>query len=272
MRRDQILHLAMEQYQVFLENFNLSLVSDEAEYIHQFRVAVKKLNAIQLVLFKGMSEQMDGISDNGLWSFIQPVYKTGGKLRNLQVILDLLASFVIEPPGDFKLFLYDRLQEKRFRYDSMVVTAELMTEKQFFNGLKTLVEQSYNGNALGLETSIRSQGERACGLVRNNPAGEAWHEARRYFKESAHLIQLAESVGEQLADADGFYRYREMEQLLGKWHDFFMLNKLVAKYALRMSEGKNAFWTAFIKEKTETFLRIEEDVCLLAETFRVSET
>ncbi len=263
MRRDQIFHLAVEQYQLFLENFNLSLESDEAEYIHQFRVAVKKLNALKLILFNGM----DGGADSGLWAFIQPVYKTGGKVRNLQVILDLLASFVVEPPAEFKLYLYDRLQEKRLGHDSMAATVELLTEQQFFNELKELVDISCIGDGQGLESTIRSQGARAGQLVRNNPAGEAWHEARRYFKESAHLILLAESVGEQLAHAEDFFRYREMEQLLGRWHDFFMLNKLVARYELLMGESKAAFWTAFKNEKTETALRIEEDVCLLAATF-----
>jgi CHAD domain-containing protein len=271
MRRDQILHLAMQQYQLFLENFKLSLVSDEAEYIHQFRVAVKKLNALQVVLLKGMSEQMT-IGADGLWAFIQPVYKTGGKVRNLQVVLDLLATFVVEPPTDFRLYLYDRLQEKRLGHDSMAAAIELLTEKELFNKLKIIVEQAYDGDAVDLEASIKHHGERACELIRHNSAGEAWHEARRYYKESAHLILLAESVGEQLADLNGSYRYREMEQLLGKWHDLFMLNKLVGKYELLMVAHKDELWDSFINEKTETTLRIEADVCLLAESFRNSKT
>ncbi len=267
MRRDQILHLAVEQYQLFIENFNASLVSDEAEYIHQFRVAVKKLNALKLILFKGMGDQMAGDADGRLWAFIQPVYKTGGKVRNLQVILDLLATFVVAPPTDFKRFLYDRLQEKRLAHDSMAAAVKLLTGQQFFHALKDFVEKFYDEGEQGLETTIKWQIERACQLIHNNPAGEAWHEARKYFKESAHLIQLAESVDEPLADANGYFRYREMEQLLGRWHDFFMLNKLLAKYELLMGERKEALWMAFINEKTETALRIEEDVRLLADTF-----
>lgn len=272
MRRDQILHLAMEQYQIFREHFSWSLVSDEAEYIHQFRVAVKKLNAIQLLLMNGMDEQRGDRVEGRLWDFIQPVYKTGGKVRNLQVILDLLATFSAEPPGDFKLYLYDRLQEKRLDHDNKAALVELLTEKQFFNELKGFIEQFYNGEASEIDWLIRLQGERARDLIRNNAAGERWHEARRYFKQSAHLTQLAASVDEQSVAADGFSAYREMEQLLGKWHDFFMLNKLVGKYELQTGQKKDANWTAFIKEKTETTRRIEADVCLLADAFQISKT
>ncbi|MCA1745948.1 MAG: hypothetical protein LC643_09680, partial [Bacteroidales bacterium] len=88
----------------------------------------------------------------------------------------------------------------------------------------------------------------------------------------AHLTQLAASVDEQLVAADGFPDFREMEQLLGKWHDFFMLNKLVGKYELLTGQKKDANWTAFINEKTETALRIEADVCLLADAFQISKT
>lgn len=272
MRRDQILHLAVDQYQVFLENYSLSLVSDEAEYIHHYRVAVKKLNAIKRVVTLGLKEQDQDLLDGGLWSFIQPVYKTGGKVRNLQVILDLLATFVAEPPSDFKQFLYDRLREKRLSHDNIATIIKPLSEKAFFNVFNVLVEMSFNSGFIDLSTVVKGLGERATLLIENNPAGEAWHEARRYFKESAHLIQLAESVGEQLVGADNFFRYREMEQLLGSWHDFFMLNRLVAKYASLMGEQQDALWTAFIQEKTETVLRIEEDICLLVGTFQISKT
>jgi CHAD domain-containing protein len=271
MRRDQILHLGVEQYQLFLENFNWSLVSDEAEYIHQFRVAVKKLNAIKGLVLKGRAEQDIGFSGGRLWSFIQPVYKTGGKVRNLQVILDVLSSFVAEPPSDFKRFLYDRLREKRLAHDGIATTIELLSEKAFFNELKELVEKIYHGDVQEFEATIQWQGQRAAHLIQSKPSGESWHEARRYFKESAHLIQLAESAGEPLVAGDDFFRYREMEQLLGSWHDFFMLNKLVAKYEVLMGAKKDAAWTAFIEEKTEIALRLEEDVCLLGDTFHVSK-
>lgn len=256
MRRDQITHLATEQYQLFLENFKWSLVSDEAEYIHQFRVAVKKLNALKLVL-----------SDLPLWDFIQPVYRTGGKVRNLQVVLELLTTFVGAVPEDFKQYLYDRLQEKRLNHDRIASTIELLSEKQFFKALNELVEVPPVGDVNALELTIGLHGGRACELIRKNSAGEAWHEARRYFKECAHLIQMAESVGEQFRSAEGFYRYREMEQLLGLWHDLFMLNKLIDRHQLLMGDRRDALWGPFIKEKTETMLRTEADICLLAESF-----
>ncbi|GAO27963.1 CHAD domain-containing protein [Geofilum rubicundum] len=258
MRRDQILQVAKEQYQLFLEHFKWSLVSDEAEYIHQFRVSVKKLSALKLL-----------VSDPLIWDFIQPVYKTGGKVRNVQVILDLLSTFTTPAPEGFKQYLYDRLQEKRFKHDQLAGTIKLLSDKQFFAAFKAFLEEHYDGDGKHLETVILWHGRRACEWIRKNKAGEAWHEARRYFKACAHLIQMADAVGEPLTLDEGFFRYREMEQLLGLWHDLFVLNKWMDKYALQAGSKRNDLWSSFISEKTETMLRTEADICLLANDFNM---
>jgi CHAD domain-containing protein len=254
MRRDQILQLGMEQYQLFLEHFEWSLLSDEAECIHQFRVSVKKLNALKLLV--------DGPSID---AFIQPVYKSGGKVRNLQVVLDLLTTFVAGVPEGFKQYLYNRLQEKRIKHDNIAVSIELLSEKQFFRMFKEYVEMHYKGNGGQLETVIRRLGRSAFELIQKNKAGEAWHEARHHFKGCSHLIQMASSVDEPLVFADGFNRYRDMEQRLGRWHDLFMLDKLKDKYLSVGEAHPDNIWRSFVDEKDDMIHRIEADISLMAE-------
>lgn len=266
MRRDQVLQLGTGLYHDFLENYGLAVETDEAEYIHQFRVAVKKLRALAFFLTTDRSEAAVLLESEHLTACIQPVYKSAGKVRNMQVLLDVLGGFTWPGPEGFRQHIYEQLHQRKLVFLQEAQLAALLSPRAWFAELDTLVRAHPETLETSVEQVVGDLAGRAFSLMQASGPGEDWHEARSCFKKAAHLLLMAGEVGLASPGQHRFMPFREAEQLLGTWHDFYMLGRFMDKYLAVLGRREKG-WDELEAEYLEQVRQIELAVRDLPERF-----
>ncbi len=257
MTKEEVLTAVNEQYRVFLTNFHTSLPEGKEENIHQFRVAVKKMRAIQAYLIVGCSQEAV-ISFKELFSIIRPVYKSSGKVRNLQVILRALSdSFQYFPPSKFTERLMEKLHDGKNNYRSVSNEIELMNNEMFSLQFSKLMEEYFKKNSDDFLAHITANRVRALDNIKENKPGKKWHDARRWLKQNYLLLHRDDSPTQQPYSQKEWLYYRNLEQLLGQWHDLLMLKKQVKKFDKANSDIKASEWKLFKNELDERLNNFE---------------
>lgn len=262
MQKGEIHILGVEHYTLFLSNYEFSTKSWEPEFIHQFRVAVKRIIALKMFLMSQMHEDGQCCLDE-LMSDIQPVYKSSGKVRNLQVLIGLLPSFKHMPPKSFVESLLSRLEERKAQYANMVKLQTLKSNQAFSSSFLSCIENFYEGDVELFRGHIEQNATTARGLIDHFAPGEEWHEARALFKRNFLLMQMGSTFYGNDYDWEEQSYYRELEQLLGKWHDLMMLGKAMGRFEASQ-DSKPHDWVNFMQEKTDAVSQLETDIRCVA--------
>ncbi len=262
MQKGEIHILGEEQYTLFLNNYEFSTRSWEPEFIHQFRVAVKRIIALKMFLKSQMPEDGQKCLDE-LMGGIQPVYKSSGKVRNLQVLIGLLPSFKHMPPKSFVEYLLSRLEERKVQYAEMVKLQTPKTVLVFSRSFSACLNKFYVGDVGLFRDHIAQNAIRARRLIDNFLPGEEWHEARALFKRNFLLMQMGSTFYGDKYDWEEQSYYRELEQLLGKWHDLMMLGKIMGRFELT-PDSIPSDWGNFSKEKTDAVSQLETNIRYVA--------
>lgn len=261
MRRDQVLQLGTGLYRDFLENYELAVGTDEAEYIHRFRVAVKKLRALAFYLTANRPDDAVLVESGQLTAFIQPVYKSSGKVRNLQVLLDVLGGFIWPGPEGFRQHIYEQLHQRKLVFLQQAQLEALLSPKAWFAELDTLVRAHPETLETSVEQVAGDLAARAVSLLQTSGPGEEWHEARSCFKKAAHLLLMAGELGLASPGQHRFMPFREAEQLLGTWHDLYMLGRFMEKY-LALAGVREKGWAQleaeYLEQGRQTELAVQE--------------
>jgi CHAD domain-containing protein len=267
MKRSQILQLLSGQYRFFLENYHKASLKGEALYIHQFRVAVKRMLGLKGFLIYASDPDGGLILDNMI-NPIRPVYKSGGKVRNLQVVTDVsVSSFSQRIPKGFMNYLKEVLHQKTTGFLTLSASYPMPDIKKFNRSARFFLDQYYS--EIEVHFHLNANRVYALQLLQGNAPGDEWHDARAHIKRNYLLLQMAEPLNAAEYNEDQMLLYRRMEQILGHWHDLVMLEKIAQKYELELQDQPNE-WASFKKELTDHQLLYENDVrqnVLLLESF-----
>lgn len=256
MKKREIIELAASQYELFLLYYLNSCTDGEKESIHQLRVSLKRFYALKKFLLQGMKPSGQAQLVYNLEP-IRLVYKAGGKVRDLQVIFDVACSSAPDrAPQAFTNYLQELIQERLDAFIALSQKVQLPTHHEFIHNLKIHLDKFYRSYSGKLEQFLSENLKVACFYIQSTDPGELWHDARTLIKQNYLLMQLAVNHNQLRYSPDEIQYYRNLEQLLGEWHDWVVLKK----YALRFELTRAFEMEAYLNQVSNSMHLLENTI------------
>lgn len=257
MKKKDIIELGISQYELFRLHSLEAIASGEQEAIHQMRVALKKFYALKKYLLHGMDSQDEAVIRN----YLEPlrlVYRSAGKVRDVQVLRSVTDdSDGLSAPEAFGHYLHSMERSRLEKFMAISKAAELPTQRDLAHFLSESVRNCYNGKSSQLEHLIGKNLNEARFYLMSTQPGDLWHEARTLIKQNYLLMQLAAEHQPHRFSPETIQQYRDMEQVLGRWHDHTVLKK----YVLRFESTRISHMEAYIQ-------KIDQLVGIMEQTIR----
>jgi CHAD domain-containing protein len=223
----------------FLHSGLLSLAqTGDSELIHQFRVHVKS--------FMGLMVFLNEFKSNALWPKVtilrlKPYYKLSGKIRNINVVRDLLSTHFESIPNGFCNYLEEQLRRRQDEFYTLTSVIDISEPEGVKNEVSLLMDALFFSKEL-FERFLTDNKVKALTLISKNSPSEAWHAARTFLKRNYLLSKLL--LCAPMNDAVQ-RESRMLEQELGFWHDIVVLTKAYDRYLLATSSPSSS---AFCKQ------------------------
>lgn len=226
-----LIQQTVDNYQRTTQQLKNASYNGNPEFIHAFRVEVKSLSGA-LFFFKDALQLTDSWPDKVLLD-LKPYYKSSGKVRNLTVIQGLLLQHKdVLVDHDFVHYLKQRECNRLLKFKSVAREIKVPSSEELVKNLTALFSSNLNYNEL-LTVHLKKNKSRAIELITSNLPGEPWHEARAFLKRNYLLLKL---MSDEVVDLQEMYQSRILEQELGNWHDFVMLEKAYTKFVAMQSK------------------------------------
>lgn len=214
-----------ECYSALYSGLLTAAQSSDPEAIHRFRVDVKNFVGLIVFVFELKS---DALWPNTMIFQLKPYYKLSGKIRNINVVKDLLNAHFEQVPNGFCNYLEGQLRRRQNEFETLTSVIEIPEPAEVKNEVARLMAVSPFSTEL-LERHLAGNKVRALSLISKNSPGEEWHAARTFFKRNYLLSKLLLSPEmEDVTQSEN----RMLEQELGFWHDIVVLTKTYDRYLL----------------------------------------
>jgi CHAD domain-containing protein len=230
MNASEIKEQASFHFQSFGDFYREALSQGGPEAVHQYRVSLKRFFALKAFVSVNLRDDSVGQLDELVQS-LRPVYKLGGKLRDLQVLMSLPASLDLIMPPSLYAFLYQKYQKRLVKFTQLAQETGQPGQATFLMVFDDLMDRFYTGGEKELCALAAQNFRKAEGLLRNRP-GKEWHEARRLIKQNYLLMQMAVSYQPDRFPEVAIQGSRQLEQSLGLWHDTHNLQRATDKIVL----------------------------------------
>ncbi|MGQ1946364.1 CHAD domain-containing protein [Geofilum sp. OHC36d9] len=214
-----------ECYSALYSGLLTAAQSSDPEAIHRFRVDVKNFVGLMVFVFE---LKRDALWPNTMIFQLKPYYKLSGKIRNINVVKDLLSAHFDEVPDGFYNYLEGQLLRRQNEFEALTSDIDLPKAEDVKNEVSLLMAASTFSKEL-LERHLFDNKVKALSLISDNSPGEEWHAARSFFKRNYLLSKLL--LAEVMDDVK-LSENRILEQELGFWHDIVVLTKTYDRYLL----------------------------------------
>lgn len=251
------LHLSLESLRKELD----------PEAIHQLRVSIKKIRAVLELLDKVTG---NGVDADAMMKELERLFKTAGKLREVQVNRTLFESYSPHYLAPYMAY-QDRLQlrlEKLFRKQLRLFRMEHVRslEQEIFHTTGFISD----AETLKITEIVFSKVTRKVGLLGNRIPDEiALHKLRRHLKSLQEWLLIRHEITQEQSEEPFLENLRLLTSRIGRWHDLFVLrDSLTTFYQRKVDKNEDSrYWKRIfridLRQKQEQ-LKIRT---LLAEIF-----
>lgn len=213
----------LELFQTF-DTHLIGAMPDASElHIHQLRVTTKKLRAIA-----GLLENIgSGLVSRQVLQPIRRVYKAGGRVRDLQVLLGIVRGYentLQEKYPDWELYLGGQMaiHKTEFRYRAGRLAPDTSGA---IAGEMTAALQAVPQEAFGklVDDWIRQISTQIIALLDGPQTPEDLHTARSRVKDVLYVLQWLQAGGVDHPLLLQIEKVRLLGSQLGDWHDRVVL-------------------------------------------------
>jgi CHAD domain-containing protein len=222
----------------FRENLEQAIRDYDAEAIHQYRVAVKRIRAIIRALNRVYEEP---IFKDEIIQPLRVMFKAGGTMRDDQVQIGLVENIEKEYGLTFPLikgYYKKRITDQRDAFFKISVDFEPETAGQIYDEILSILEPlddeylEYN-----LYHRIQKSMEKLKRKRYDLAEPQALHSFRTKFKENGYVAEmLYHSKYSHKISKTTYNRMKSFGQELGNWHDHY---QLWSKTAVIFNESRN---------------------------------
>ena len=206
--------------------------------IHDFRVSLKKLRAVMAFIKKySLYKQEFGSFLKGL----KPVFKSGGRLRDLQVNHQLIRDYEKKSGNNFVSFraFISReilLVEDDFKHISKEAI-QLFNELErsvLLNGDKAKEDEIQNASKIFLGKSFKKASKI---LLSDIPEKDRFHRIRKILKKARFVFEMnIDQEWNVVESHEHLYSLKNLESILGTWHDSISFQAELTAYLGGMND------------------------------------
>lgn len=232
--------------------------------LHALRVHIKKIRAILLLLELAEETGFDG---KRRIRFIKPVFKKSGVIREFLISLDGLNKYWLSTQSERIFRQQTKTEIKKNKKALLKAARDFQPEK-----LKKLAEKVKDICARTTISSLRANArifiavkiKHIQQLVLHGPATEDLHPIRIHIRHISTLAVLFREMGLSIMPQVRLKQIKQIQRLLGNWHDHEELTRAVAHFSARVQEyGQQREWEV-LSEKLKTENEAQIDALKLA--------
>lgn len=217
----------------------VSKVLDDAKpkSVHRLRTTVRRIESLV-----GYANPDIGKKEERTLEKMADLRKRAGKLRDLDVLADLLGNLGNGSAAKDRKALADALEKKRDQQAKRLVSAlKKLHEAKFFGRLHRIAEQAGapQGDKNRALAPLEEAKAQLAQMADDFGSGQTLkpsrlHEARLTLKRIRYLAELAE---ESAAQKDFIHKLKSTQDAIGNWHDWLELTERAEK---RFSDRANS--------------------------------
>jgi len=237
--QEKLLRYYSQHCSLFLENFNQALSGFDNEAVHDMRVAVKRLRAINLLLERLFPGKFDAVENE---IKIRELFRISGRIRDTQVQQQLLSGYISQTGATFSGYqLYLKKVEQKSIKKFNKCLAETDAEEALRNMQKIASglilaspDEAINLQIILFVSELMDSSRSMC---QNQTHDENLHEIRRKLKQCHYLLSLFDKDDQNLLLLNlTVKKLDKVSELLGDWHDQVVAIEMLKKFINQASE------------------------------------
>ena len=232
--KNGILLYIHDQFKLARINIIRSNALRNFEFIHDYRVALKRIRTI--TKFIGKISESNGLNNQYKISFLSEIYSYGGKLREIHINRKLLQEFENINNTSFSGFrrylklkglqAFYSLNRIRFLYSYKRIKKY---EDRLISAIRLLPEEQLLEN---IDQFIQNRIAEIEHLVTDKDVESKLHKIRKFIKSMKYLFEMIQINSRQYGKLQfNIERITILEDTIGDWHDLFVFKADVEKYA-----------------------------------------
>ena len=266
MIQEQIISYIRNQIEELSAHLQLAGLPESTEAVHDTRVCIKRIRAfVKVFKLKSKNKKIRKLQKEEL----NTIFRTAGKLRDLEIQKSLLK--------DYENLLNQNFSELENKVNEKIVLRRkdlrgILSDRQkaFFpifqqEAIKE-IESLKDEKIIALIKNYLVKATRKTEKYRHRIIPKVLHKQRILLKEIRFCLEMSGEMVSDLDTEDQISRIKEMEDLLGSWHDYNILNRTVEKYMKKLKKTKV---DDVIKMNSLTHT-ISDDIILLLDKYRKS--
>lgn len=249
------------QLSVHLEVAGLPQSTEE---VHDARVCIKKIHAFDTVFdIRKKNKRIRKLFNKNL----NIIFQAAGKLRDIEIQSNLIKDYEKLLDQTFSLLegrLKKKVDKERNKLRKIIDDKQgdflSVLQREINNEIFALSDDNIVGLIKNFLNHAIQKSEKISKLI--NP--KSLHKQRILLKEIRFCCEMTADVTPELDTAGKISLIKEMEDILGRWHDYNILNNTVERQIekLKKSEVEDMY-------KLNSLLHaIKNDIILLLDTYR----
>lgn len=272
--QEKLLAYYLKSCDQFLLNYRQALSGFDVEAVHDMRVAVKRIRAVNLLLDQLIPEKTNAAGEERI---IRGLFRLSGKIRDHQVQLQLLSEYTAESGTPFVAYQqYLKKGEHKAIRKFVGYLAETDAEAAIEDMQKHDLDRiSLSGNHAITGHIVRIANELLAGarsVSHDRYHDEHLHEIRRKIKYCLFLLNVFDKDDPNLSKVGSSLKKLEKAGLmLGNWHDHVVAVEMLKKFFGQSDEkdtaGNDLYWWFMIDISEKKQLLHRKIMNYLAEKF-----
>jgi CHAD domain-containing protein len=222
----------------FGANFGQVCADSDADAVHDMRVAVKRIRALEVLAGKVAQNQIDPEASGDL----RQLFKLSGRIRDMQVqqhLLDLLAAKLNTSFGELAVYLKNSEHKSIKKFTEFVGNH---SDTDFAGSLAREIIKIFNGAsendlAAGVKSVVAEIIETVRLMKTDQQHEEYLHEIRRKLKQYNYLLSVYDKQSSDYAELLITLQHLEKaNDLLGEWHDLDVAREILLKFLVNKTE------------------------------------
>ena len=266
MMKKQILSYFRNQIEELSAHLQVAGFPESTEAVHDTRVCIKRIRAfVKLFKVKSKNKKIRKLQKKEL----NIIFRTAGKLRDLEMRKFLL--------NDYKKLLNENFPELENKIDVKIVERRKNLREILANGQRDFlliyqqevineIESLEDEKMIDLIKNYLTKAIKRTGKNRYRIIPKVLHKQRMLLKEIRFCLEMSGDMVSEPDAEEQITKIKEMEDLLGSWHDYNILNRAVEK---QMQKLKKPEVENVIKMNSLTHT-ISNDIILLLDKYRKS--
>lgn len=255
-----------DQIEELTAHLQVAGLAQSIDAVHDTRVCIKRIRAFLKVLdIKKKNKAVRKLLNKEL----NIIFKTAGKLRDIEIQVSLLKDYenLLEQHfSDLEKKLSEKIGKRQQKLREIVSDRK---DDFLLNLQQEIIKET---GVLEDENIIRSTRYFLARAIKKSEKNrqrftpKALHKQRILLKEIRFCLEMTDDMIPELDTAVQIPAIKEMEDILGSWHDYNVLSKTVHKQIQKLSKPE----TDNVVEMNLLANTISNDIILLLDKYRKS--